>query len=53
MKMLMYLKRHGDGYFHLHPQHAIFSLGASLVRLNTPSLGSTTGGTSRGGVPYR
>jgi hypothetical protein len=31
MKMLIYLKRHGDGYFHLHPQHAIFSLGASLV----------------------
>lgn len=31
MKTLTHLKRHGDSYFHLHPQHAIFSLVASFV----------------------
>jgi hypothetical protein len=31
MKTLIYLKGHGNSYFHLHPQHAIFSLVASLM----------------------
>ncbi len=31
MKTLMHFKGHGDSYFHLHPQHALFSLVASLV----------------------
>ena len=31
MKTLIHLKRYGDSYFHLHPQHAILSLVASLV----------------------
>ena len=31
MKTLIHLKRHGGSYFHLHPQHAIFSLVASFL----------------------
>jgi hypothetical protein len=31
MKMLIHLKGHGNSYFHLHPQHAVFSLVASFV----------------------
>jgi len=31
MKTLIHLKRHGDSYFHVHPQHAIFSLVAGFV----------------------
>jgi hypothetical protein len=31
MKTLTYFRKHEDGYFHLHPQQAIFSLVASLV----------------------
>jgi hypothetical protein len=31
MKTLIHLKRHGDSYFHLHPQHVILSLVASFV----------------------
>jgi len=31
MKTLIHLKRHGDGYFHFHPLHAMFSLVASFV----------------------
>ena len=29
--MLVHLKRHGDGYFQLHPQHAVFSLLTGFV----------------------
>jgi hypothetical protein len=31
MKTLMHLKGHGNSNFHLHPQHALFSLVASFV----------------------
>jgi len=31
MKTLIHFKRHGDGYFQLHPQHAIFSLLSGFV----------------------
>jgi hypothetical protein len=31
MKTLIHMKRHGESYFHFHPQHATFSLVASLV----------------------
>jgi hypothetical protein len=31
MKTLIHLKRHGNSHFHLHPQHALFSLVASFV----------------------
>ena len=31
MKTLIHLKKHGTGLFHLHPQHALFSLVASFV----------------------
>jgi hypothetical protein len=31
MKALIHFKGHGNGYFHLHPQHAIFSLAATLM----------------------
>ena len=31
MKTLIHFKGHGNGYFHLHPQHAVFSLVASFV----------------------
>lgn len=31
MKTLIHFKRHGDGYFHVHPLHAMFSLVASFV----------------------
>ena len=31
MKMLIHLKGHGNSYFHLHAQHAVFSLVASFV----------------------
>ncbi len=31
MKTLIHLKTHGNSHFHLHPQHAIFSLFASFV----------------------
>jgi len=31
MRTPIHLKRYGDSYFHLHPQHAVFSLVASLV----------------------
>jgi hypothetical protein len=31
MNTLIHFKGHGNGYFHLHPQHAVFSLLASFV----------------------
>ena len=31
MKTLIHLKKHGTELFHLHPQHALFSLVASFV----------------------
>jgi hypothetical protein len=31
MKTLIHFKGHGDGYFHPHPQHVVFSLVASFV----------------------
>jgi len=31
MKTLLHFKGHGDSYFHLHPQHAIFSVVATLM----------------------
>jgi hypothetical protein len=31
MKALIHLKRHGDGYFHVHPLHTIFSLVSGFV----------------------
>ena len=31
MKTMIHSKRHGDGYFHVHPLHAMFSLVASFV----------------------
>ena len=31
MKTLIHLKSHGNSPLHLHPQHALFSLVASLV----------------------
>jgi hypothetical protein len=31
MKTLIHLKGHGNSHFHLHPQHAVFSLVASFV----------------------
>jgi hypothetical protein len=31
MKTLIHFKRHGDGYFHVHPLHATFALVASFV----------------------
>jgi len=31
MRTLIHLRRHGDGYFHLHPWHAVFSLLTSFV----------------------
>jgi hypothetical protein len=31
MKTLIHLKRHGDGYFHVHPLHAMLALVASFV----------------------
>jgi hypothetical protein len=31
MKTLIHLKRHGDGYFHVHPLHAMFALVGSFV----------------------
>ena len=30
MNMLIHLKRHGEGYLHLHPLHAMFSVIASF-----------------------
>lgn len=30
MKTLTHLKTHGNSYFHLHPQHALFALVASF-----------------------
>ena len=31
MKTLLHFKGHGDSYLHLHPQHAIFSVVATLM----------------------
>jgi hypothetical protein len=31
MKTLIHLKRHGNGYFQVHPLHAMFTLVASFV----------------------
>ncbi len=31
MKTSIHFKRHGNGYFHLHPLHAVFSFIASFV----------------------
>jgi hypothetical protein len=31
IKTLIHLRRRGDGYFHVHPLHAMFSLVASFV----------------------
>ena len=31
MKTLTYLKRYGDSYSHLHPQHTVFSPVAGFV----------------------